>query len=384
MHYNYNYTSSHSYKAVKRPTFWGRLGTALMLLISLAATLVSILTLLTPYFEPSSRWASPILGLIAPATFIITSLLALYWIIRWKWAIAAPIIVTLAIAAGNISLFAKVPMTKDYGIKSYNGTIKILSYNVRGLVNDKKQRSSVDVARYIVEQQPDIVCLQEFFDCAEHGDSEFDAIMKGYNKSVSGALAIYSKFPIYRRATLLKNKNASSSVSAAQSTSGGAMWADLIVKGDTIRIFNNHLHSTEIKAEDDTFLTTSQLVLDEERNKKFQSIIARLNNGSIERSRQVNSIAKFIDRSPYPVIVCGDFNDNPMSYTYKRLSRGLFDSFQECGDVYPYTYRGFYNTLRIDYILSSRRLTPESYNIDVDCLFSDHLPVTTHLRINQI
>ncbi|MFI3328275.1 MAG: endonuclease/exonuclease/phosphatase family protein [Rikenellaceae bacterium] len=377
MSYNYNYTSSHSYKAVKKPTLLGRLGTALMLLISLFIAALFMLTLLTPYVEPSSGWTSPILGLVAPATFIATLLLALYWIIRWQWIVATPLIIVLFLGASNISLFAKIPMTKSYGTESYAGTIKVMSYNVRALVNDKKQRSTSDVARYVASQQADIICLQEFVTMPDSDDDSFDLQLKGYHKSLSGALAIYSRFPIYRAATLMQN-------SSSNSTSGGSMWADIIIKDDTLRVFNSHLHSTDIKAEDDTFLTTSQLVRDNERNEKVRSIITRFNRGSVERALQVKKIAKSIYRSPYSVIVCGDFNDTAMSYTYKRISNGLLDSFQECGDVYPYTYRGFYNTLRIDYILSSKRITPQSYSVDTECHYSDHLPVTTHLKINHI
>mgnify|MGYP000783241517 FL=1 len=77
-------------------------------------------------------------------------------------------------------------------------------------------------------------------------------------------------------------------------------------------------------------------------------------------------------------IVCGDFNDTPMSYVYRTMARGLRDAFRECGSGYSHTFRGFYNTLRIDYVLSGG-FEPLSYEVlPVD--YSDHHPVVVRLR----
>ncbi len=84
-----------------------------------------------------------------------------------------------------------------------------------------------------------------------------------------------------------------------------------------------------------------------------------------------------------PVIVCGDFNDTPMSYVYRTMAKGLNDAFSRSGSGYSHTFRGFFNTLRIDYVLCSDSFEPISYEVPaVD--YSDHLPVVVRLKKNLL
>ena len=68
---------------------------------------------------------------------------------------------------------------------------------------------------------------------------------------------------------------------------------------------------------------------------------------------RVDSIAVVVEAWRSRCIVCGDFNDTPMSYVYRTMAKGLNDAFSQCGSGYSHTFRGFFNTLRIDYVLSS-------------------------------
>ena len=146
-----------------------------------------------------------------------------------------------------------------------------------------------------------------------------------------------------------------------------------------MRVFNNHLHSTAINASDNEFITKHRYISDTAREDKIRSIVRRFRDNSILRARQVDSIAREIGATPHARIVCGDFNDTPMSYVYRRMAAGLQDAFRESGMGYSFTFRGFFNTLRIDYVLVSEAFEPLAYEVpEVD--YSDHRPVVVQLR----
>ena len=107
---------------------------------------------------------------------------------------------------------------------------------------------------------------------------------------------------------------------------------------------------------------------------KYKNIIRKLRTGYIKRARQVDIISAHIDKSPYAVIVCGDFNDPPFSYAYHRITRNLQDAFKNSGNGIASTYIHKYSTYRIDYILHSPSL--KSFNFKrLKVELSDHYPI---------
>ena len=196
---------------------------------------------------------------------------------------------------------------------------------------------------------PDIVCFQEmgFVDLA-------DSLLRPLNplpRSLSRAAlspAIYSRYPVVRARRI--------------DTMMNFVWADLRIGDDTVRVFNNHLHTTAIRRDDNTYIENREFLGDEDMG-KLRSMVSRLSENNKLRAAQADSVARMIAESPYPVIVCGDFNDTPVSYTYRTVSRGLKDAFREAGRGYSHTYRGFFDMLRIDYVLCSYEFEPLSYEV---------------------
>ena len=158
--------------------------------------------------------------------------------------------------------------------------------------------------------------------------------------------------------------------------------SDLRLDRDTVRVFCNHLRSTHIKSSDSDYLMNYRFLTDTASHEKLHSILSRLRYNSISRSHQVDSLSQLIAATPHARIVCGDFNDTPLSYTYRLMSRGLQDAFREKGRGFSHTYRGFYNTFRIDYVLVSDDFEVLSYEVP-SVEFSDHHPVFVRLKYNS-
>ena len=112
-------------------------------------------------------------------------------------------------------------------------------------------------------------------------------------------------------------------------------------------------------------------------------MIWKLRKSFILRSKQVHNLATHIAACPYPVILAGDFNDTPTSYTYHQLTIGLFDSFKEAGnELFEGTYAGKLPSFRIDYILHTREFQALTYK-KIDVELSDHYPITATMAFNH-
>ena len=297
-----------------------------------------------------------------------------------------PMLVLLLLGVPKISLYYKIDTLRHYGEPVYDrSALKVMAYNVRMFYGDDG-RSTVDsLAAFVNRYDPDILCIEEFSDLARGATMRFDSLIApGYRRAVYSrdgegtagvALAVYSKLRILA-------SGAVDCVNDVDTTRATAVWADLRLDRDTVRVFCNHLRSTHIKSSDSDYLMNYRFLTDTASHEKLHSILSRLRYNSISRSHQVDSLSQLIAATPHARIVCGDFNDTPLSYTYRLMSRGLQDAFREKGRGFSHTYRGFYNTFRIDYVLVSDDFEVLSYEVP-SVEFSDHHPVFVRLKYNS-
>ncbi|MDP4224071.1 MAG: endonuclease/exonuclease/phosphatase family protein, partial [Bacteroidota bacterium] len=115
---------------------------------------------------------------------------------------------------------------------------------------------------------------------------------------------------------------------------------------------------------------------------EIRSISSSLKRGFIARASQAEAVKVKIETSPYPVIVAGDFNDTPISYTYRTLGKGLNDAFVASGYGAGFTYKGNYPPNRIDYILYDNKLECRQFDI-IKVRYSDHYPIIAYFRKNN-
>jgi endonuclease/exonuclease/phosphatase family metal-dependent hydrolase len=184
-----------------------------------------------------------------------------------------------------------------------------------------------------------------------------------YMKMGREDMVIYSRYPIKDSRKIL-----------FEDTNNSAMWADIDVKGDRIRVFNIHLQTTGINR---TLHNAGKLRaqgFDIENNRFMEAIFGNYMLGMMFRAGQANMVANEKRASEKPVIMCGDFNDVPYSYVYNTVLGNMVDGFKECGSGLASTFRGGKKAVRIDYIFHDEALKGLSY-YKSELTYSDHYPV---------
>ena len=153
----------------------------------------------------------------------------------------------------------------------------------------------------------------------------------------------------------------------------------MLIGNDTFRIYNNHLQSFRLKKIEQSFLNEITASNDKETINEVKTISLSLKKGFARRARQAQIVKENINKSPYPVIVAGDFNDTPVSYSYRKIRKGLNDSFVNSGYGAGFTYKGNYPANRIDYILYDNALINSYFEI-IKVKYSDHYPIIAYFR----
>ena len=121
----------------------------------------------------------------------------------------------------------------------------------------------------------------------------------------------------------------------------------------------------------------------EKKKKVFKETFDLLVDGIHKRIIQADNLHRLVEKSPYPVLVCGDLNSPPSVYTYFKINEGLKDGFRTAGYGYAYTFRFYKHMLRLDYIFHSESLQGiDYYSPELD-VCSDHNPVIMQLGVPQ-
>ncbi len=277
-------------------------------------------------------------------------------------------------------------------------TIKVMSYNAQlfGLYREdditKRDAFRDAVFQYLRETNPDIACFQEFFwDKSEtlnfHTTDSILSIMgledkeNAYYQYFTSnikhkhyfGIAVFSKYRIIHAEPITTDSSSNSSI-----------YVDIKYRSDTIRIYNLHLTSLHMNKRDYAVseqITTNNMN-DPAIDKHAKKLYRKITESSVKREKQAKIIAEHIKNSPYPVIVCGDFNDPPASYCYNKIARNLKDAFRESGEGTGYTYHGVNMPhYRIDYILHSKQYNSYGFQINKTLSTSDHYPIFAYISL---
>ncbi len=303
-------------------------------------------TMLNAYIPPKVFPLLNLLSLAFPFLMIANLLLCFFWIFSWrKRAFVFLLISTLFLTPVRRWINYSEP-------KSEVNSIKVISYNAR-IVGWETINPTSD---FIDEQNADVILMQECGDrkIVKPKSSKY-AIIDDYK-----IMTIYTKHPIIEHGLILENRMA-----------GNADYADIDINGKRIRFINVYLEP--YKLYEDLQETPENI---DNTEKKAKTIVGKMLPIFKKHQEQVEKIAAFIKKSPYPVILAGDFNAVPNSYEYYKLSEGLQDAFLESGKGSGTSFHDYIFPLRIDYIFASKEFESNSFKVKRNLgLTSDHYPV---------
>lgn len=340
----------------------------LIIVISAIALIISYLSI---FINPAITAIPLFFGLYFIPLAFINLFLLLVGLIRRSGATWITFIVLLpSILFADLFVRWGNPEEGEKGI-----ALKMCTYNVGLFAQGKdpdRERQLGNVAHFISREDPGIVCLQEFYvkdtNLIRKNFSQYPYTHHHFFHLKSGAWfgnITLSKFPI---------------VSSGKITFKGGtnlcIYTDIEHFGKILRVYNTHLESHAI--------SFTALIKKMSKSEKVSDDIVEMHDRMAstfkKRAKQVDTIAAHSSESDYPAIICGDFNDTPLSYTYHKLIDDKKDSFKESGKGFSATYAHLWPLLRIDYILYPKYFWSMSHQTK-KVKYSDHYPVISEIII---
>ncbi len=324
---------------------------------------LSVMSWRASFISPASGelWTS--LALLMPVILFVNFLLLLWWLIRRRWFSA---VIPLAAILFNWEYIGSMIRLPHKTPQAATVDIRIATLNVgmfRRLGNLEVTARAVD--QLMTRERVDVLCLQEFGSSSTFPPAQISELFSVNMPSFvsEGSQAIASRFPIVAHRYV-----------RFPQTNNDYLWADLKVGSDTVRVLSVHLQTSGITSLRRRFRKYYN------RDIPVDRVFDELESNSRIRAEQVATIRDLIDTTRYPVVVAGDFNDTPSSYTYRMLKGDFTDGFRESGQGFGGTFRYIGGLLRIDYILYDARLKSTDYRILPEDV-SDHKAVVADLQL---
>lgn len=333
-------------------------------MVALFFAALGILSVAAGFINPSKVPFVSFFSLLYVPLLAINIILFVICVIRKKYVAWICLISVLLAGSFSIRYYkfggeSEAPLEGDY--------FSIVSWNVDHFGQGREVRAEKMTRAFelLDSLDADIICLQEFpKSCLGAAKQHF----RGYKVAVSPE-------HVHRQLVLSRIKHVGQSGQIPYSnTANSTAFADFTLKGHTFRVYSNHLESY---AKSPYKILRSMFRLDKDELEKTGN---EMQVSSSRRSGQVDKLIDHIEGAGVKHIVCGDFNDTPLSYTYSRLRRDHRDTFVKCGSGWGGTYSFMWPLLRIDYIFCSPSFTPLSYKCLSNKDISDHYPIITYFK----
>ena len=320
--------------------------------LTLVLGLLLTLSGLAPNFSAESGSVMALLGLAFPVLFLLNALLLLYWALQLKWRTLFPLAFGL-LHLGQASLYVQWNDNQS----TDEAGLRVATYNTQ-LLGHYSGEGSEDSLKQLMQNHPaDVYCFQELYDKGRN----MEALMKRLARSVGFRYhAHYQLVPgrpygmgIISRYEILKSKP----LLFGDSSGNMAMWANVRIPSQqegvqdwTVRVYNVHLQSFRLHRSDYD-LVSEGFESDSTQVERSKGLVQRLSKAYSLRSGQAEILRQSLDECPHTKLVMGDFNDVPVSYSYRLIARSLRDAFVESGRGLEGTYKGPFPSFRIDYVL---------------------------------
>ena len=340
----------------------------MLLFFNIIMLFTLVFSLLSPFVNPNLFWPISFFGLFFPIILFVILLLFIYSIFYNKKLMWINLVFILI---SSPYLIRYISLNKEN--KTEEG-IHIMSYNVR-LFNKWGWIKEDDIDRKIIHfvnnKKVDIFCIQEYYNPNDKLNFNFNDSHIGLQKNKDNwRMAIYSNYPQINKQTV--------NIDGAR-MNNTCIFSDIKIDKDTIRVYNIHLASNFFQSRDFEFMTSTELEKEKIKNGVI-GVVKRLKKSFKNRGKEVEQIKEHMRKSPYPIIVCGDFNDTPVSYAYRELSENKKDAFIESGNGIGATFTKI-PSLRIDYIFYDKKFNSSQFNTHQEN-FSDHRAISCKVKLN--
>ena len=326
---------------------------------NLVFAVLLLLAYLLPWVPAKSFPILAVLSLAFPLLVLVNIGFLLFWLLRFKkqWLLSL-----LVILVG----FGMVRSLYVFGGKKPKATLDdaltVMSYNVRlfnlydwiddPLIQDK-------IVELVTKESPEVLCVQEFLVETKNEFKQYPySYIKPRSKNNKMGLAIFSKHEIVDSGSL-----------DFPNTSNNGVFADILYKKDTIRVYNLHLESLKID--------TQTQELTQENSEK---LLKRISSAFVKQEQQGKAFALHTDQHGHPQIVCGDLNNTAYSHAYKLVRGEMKDAFLEAGSGFGKTFNYKSLPIRIDFIFSSEGIEVQYFE-NLYPNYSDHFPIIAHFEL---
>ena len=349
------------------------------ILLGVNAVLAALLcfSAFSPYLNPHTSPVASCAGLFFPVLLILNIAFLFFWVVVYRRYALFPLAVLL-VCWNSIQTYSPINWFQQ---DAPEDAIKVLSYNTRafGNLQPHTKEKPNEVLAYLQNSDADIICIQEYIYGGKLKKKDIDYALRDYpywhyyalGKGMNG-LGCYSRFPILSTKPIPYEK-----------TGNGSIVYYIKVKEDTLVVINNHLESNKIGRED---VEAYQDMVDapNKENVSFgmRKLLKKMAEATAIRAKQADILTETLrGLRGKKLIVCGDFNDTPISYTHRVLGEELQDAFVEAGNGLGISYNRDRLYIRIDHILASKNLKVFECKVDDSIKASDHNPIWCRISL---
>jgi endonuclease/exonuclease/phosphatase family metal-dependent hydrolase len=319
------------------------------------------------WVSATAFWPAIFMGYGIPVCILLNAIFMLVLGLKSKKIALIPLVVLLL---SSPFINATFQLEKDeYGAEE---GFEVLSFNAKlfrkpGVYN----QFSIKMIKWLVDNEAGIKCIQEFSYNTTYpalnvkkmlAEQGYQVHVLSMKKTHNPGVVIASKYPIIDKGIVGEVKN----------TMNNMIYADIDMGHDTIRVYNVHLPSTELHLPKKNLLYLAQNSLD---------ILKKLKKGAQNRDLETSQLLRHAAQSPYPVIICGDLNEIPLSHNYFKIKKQFANAFEEIGSGFGFTYNSDMLPLRIDHHFYNEGVSANAFYIDQQANISDHLPIQVSYTI---
>jgi endonuclease/exonuclease/phosphatase family metal-dependent hydrolase len=371
-------------KSKKKKSNFLQILTGLLLFCHFCVLTAFVFSLMAGIFPTDKLWIFSFFGLIYFPLYVANIGFTILWMVMWRkyWMLSiVPLVFGFMIFWGHFNIRFAGPYTRT------NEDLKVMTFNVRGFEPPQgtpKDAFMKEAFSRISDERPDIIGFQDYTIPIKgrYGIEGLQQLL-GLPYAASNNYSVYSDHVSVNGVGILSRYPIISSQPIAVDSGYTCIAADILYHSRKIRVISLHLQSYALFTNEKVILRAPRTFshFDEQRiTRDSRKIAGKLRWGFRRRAPEARKVAAFIKDFPYPVILCGDFNDTPASYAYRTISRSLEDPFLKYGSGIAKTYNESRYPFRIDYILHTKQFVCKDFHI-LHTKLSDHNPVTAIFKM---